>query len=1602
VSTVPFQKLWEKVVGTAQLEKHDPGLTYRPAVAADDAALPTLMGDAASPTALAAAVASSETLPVGATALPAVSPGASPPGATATPTTLPGVAAALARSSAAPYLRLEELGRGGMGVVYRARQVSLSREVALKQLLPEARTPQSQRSFISEALVAGLFDHPNIVTVHDLGVNADGEIYLSMKLVDGISWDHLLHPRTAEQRDKVAAMGLPEHLGLLLAVCNAIAFAHSKGFCHNDLKPENVMVGDYGEVLVMDWGLAVDFRDHTRAEEGSLRSALELAAEGGDGTARPLHRTAITQPCGTPSYMPPELAAGHGHRIGPWTDIYLLGAILFELLTGQPPHKRPGGLLAALESALESLPPVFPDSVPAELAEICTRAMARIPEERFASVLELRDALRRYLKHRESTLIADRAVTTLSGCERSLETLSTRAAEDPASESERLALYAGFAEAVAGFQQALLLWDGNQRAHLGLHQARHAYAETALQSGDLGLAEAQALGLDADQPATRELQARIEAAHEERARLREEAVRAQRAELEQREATLRALATARQNLSQVFLEKADRNLERNELLFAQLHLAQALSLDERPDTRRRLLLCRQQGAELCWTGPSQPGAQGLAFSPDGRWLATVSDDDTVRLWEVQSGREVMSFAGHEDCVMAVAFAPEGPLVASGADDRTVRLWSTARGPEGKAGTRVLYGHEAAVRAVAFRPLAAGAGDGHGDGLWLASADRRAIWLWNASTGEVRYVVSVPGVEVQSIAWLADGSGLVSAGSDGLCRVWDVARGQVAAILSGARSALVQVAVAPRRAGEEVTPGTIAAVSTQGTVLLWDLPSPWPPPPTASVANVQGRPLDAGAVPVRRVAHDPRGPRLAMALAGGAVEVRELGGGDGRPVLAATVPGGDEVRELAFAPDGHWLAVATQGRSFGLIPTPGPALAPTRAPVEPAALAEPQVRFTTGHGEALGVLCVSPDGRWLASAGLEPAVWLWDTGSGRPRTRLDAHTRPVRALSISPSGQRLASAGDDGKLVLWSVPDGKKETELRSGGPRLRACAFAGEATLLCYDALGRLERLPTGGGAPLWSIRAPDGSARALALSPDGTQVALAASDCTVRIHDVQSGRELRVIEGHQEWVRGLVFSPDGRRLYTTAVDHAVRIVDLDPADLDPAVESDAAGSGSDNGDAAPELRVLWQHGHDLRGLSLSPDGRRMAVGSANRTVHVIDTEAGRELCMLWGHERGVRALAFDKGGERLYSGGDDRAIKAWRVHASRELFTLRAHEASVRNVVFSPDGKSLASSSGDNTIRLFSTITGAEQQTLRGHTRSVYGLSFTPDGEQVISASFDESMRIWDLAKARVVATFGGKNGGIRSLGLHPRGDLLALGCGDWRVRVVELPSGNERWVLEGHRTQVTCAAFTPDGSTLVTAGRDGTLRRWSMITGEAAGVVGAHDEPIYDAAISPDGLRVASASADGTVALWELSSWTRLATLRDHRGGVAGVAFDRSGQRLASGGDDLLVRVWDLARGQVMLRLAGHDGSVRKVAFSPDGERLASGAGDGTVRLWDLRHTAGDAAQPGSAAPELSGDEPATDVLARLQETTGYRVSGLELLPVPQNHLRPTPDRG
>ena len=350
----------------------------------------------------------------------------------------------------------ETLGEGGMGIVHLGHQVTLDRHVAVKTLRKEHLNDDNIESLLGEAWLAGSLEHPNVVPIYDLGLDPYGAPLLVMKKIEGDTWSTLLANPETMKRHASSVDPLEFNLRVLIQVCNAVHFAHSRDVVHRDLKPDNVMIGHFGEVYVLDWGVAMR-----------------------PGPAKHV--------AGTLVYMAPEMLGG-GAAISARTDVYLLGAVLFEVLTGKAPHDGPN--MAAMVGSVILSTPSIPSDVPEELATLVRACMSREAADRPESALDVRRAVELFLEHRGAIALAAQAEQKLEELERLLA----------AKEIEIDRAYNVFGECRFGFRQALRAWKDAEVAKTGMTRAVSAMVRFEAEKGDARAAQLLLGELDEKNP----------------------------------------------------------------------------------------------------------------------------------------------------------------------------------------------------------------------------------------------------------------------------------------------------------------------------------------------------------------------------------------------------------------------------------------------------------------------------------------------------------------------------------------------------------------------------------------------------------------------------------------------------------------------------------------------------------------------------------------------------------------------------------------------------------------------------------------------------------------------------------------------------------------------------------------------------------------------------------------------------------------------------------------------------------------------------------------------------------------------------------------------
>ena len=482
-------------------------------------------------------------------------------------------------------------------------------------------------------------------------------------------------------------------------------------------------------------------------------------------------------------------------------------------------------------------------------------------------------------------------------------------------------------------------------------------------------------------------------------------------------------------------------------------------------------------------------------------------------------------------------------------------------------------------------------------------------------------------------------------------------------------------------------------------------------------------------------------------------------------------------------------------------------------------------------------------------------------------------------------------------------------------------------------------------------------------FSPNGKQLAAASNDNTARLWDANTGKQLYILKGHNKHVRSVVFSPDGKRVATASHDKTARLWDANTGkqlytlkgheDWVHSVEFSSDGkllatASNDNtarlwdANTGKQLHTLKADENVLWSAEYSPDGKLLATISSDDTVRLWDANTRKQLHTLKGHDSQVDSVEFSPDGKLLATTSQDSTVRLWNANTGKQLHTLKGYNSYVWSVEFSPDGKLLATASRDKTARLWDVNTGDPLHTIQGHESQVYSVKFSPDGKLLVTASGDGTARLWDANTGKLLHTLNGHDSWVDSVEFSPDGKLLATTSDDNTARLWDANTGKLLHILKGHKRKVSSVEFSPDGKLLATASWDGTARLWDANTGKQLHTLKGHKGQVYSVEFSPDGKLLATPSNDETARLWDVNTGKQLHTLNRHKGLVWSVEFSPDGKRVATASWDDTARLWDANTGKQLNTLNGHESQVGSVQFSPDGKLLATASDDNTARLW------------------------------------------------------------
>ena len=926
------------------------------------------------------------------------------------------------------------------------------------------------------------------------------------------------------------------------------------------------------------------------------------------------------------------------------------------------------------------------------------------------------------------------------------------------------------------------------------------------------------------------------------------------------------------------------------------------------------------------------GIATLLFSPDGKSLASSEWwDDTIKLWDVATSTNTDTLEGSG----LLAFSRDGRTLASGSLEMGIKLWEVATGTERLA----VPMHDPWITALTISP--------DGSKLAVGSPDG-GIKLWDTASGQHLNTLDSG---VVALAWSADGRTLVSGSSSGEVELWDMAGGTKLAALGGHTERVHFVAFRPD--GSSLVSASNSYMSSfagssrflrgasDETIKLWNV-SEWMGlrPQTLEIVSGDGQqgqpgedlaepfvvevkdqnedPLPNVEVTFRVVAHDGR--------LGGRFTVEKV----------TTDADGQASSRLTLGPDPGRNRV--EAEAGGLTVTLGSVGLGTPMPVmdgDPQTWHLPHgavARLGKGafHMEGDQAVAFTPDGRCLAVGSLT-GIWLHDAATARAATLLPL-AEEVHSLAFSSDGSLLVSVSsrrDEGAIAgtirLWDLATGRSlGTFLEGYVSPMRSVALSPDGTLLAAGVGDEVRLWDVATRTSTGILEGHEGRVQSVAFSPDGTRLAAAAEDRTIRLWEVSSGRIATTVEGHGGAVRSVAFAPDGASLASGADDRTVRLWDV------------------------PEgrsLAILTGHKGAVLSVSFSPDGASLVSGSEDETVRLWDVAEQAATVTLEGHASWVRTVAFSPDGRAVASAGTwDGKVNLWDL-ASGSAAVLDDYTGRAQAVSFSPDGTVLASGLGSGLIELWDVLTATRRALLAGHGDRVWAVAFSPDGRMLASGSEDRTVRLWDLETGTGRGVLEGHTGRVASVAFSPDGTTLASGSYDGSIKLWDAATGGHLANLEGHGDRVTSVIFSSDGGTLASGSFDQTVQLWELETRTSTATLEGHAGRVRSVSLSPDGKTLASGSDDWTIKLWDVTTGESTATLEGHEDVVSSVAFTPDGASLVSGSWDNTVKLWDAATEGAAATLEGHRSGINSISASSDGMTFASAAGDGLVFLWDLQ---------------------------------------------------------
>ncbi len=1435
------------------------------------------------------------------------------------------------------YELREQVGAGGFGAVYLAYQAAVDREVAIKIIRPKfANHPDFIRRFEAEAHLIARLEHPHIVPLYDYWREPDGA-YLIMRWLRGGSLRGSLVN---------GAWSVEAAAWLLDQLAAALTIAHRSGVVHQDVKPSNILLDENGNAYLTDFGIAKDLV----SGRGPVGENVSF---------------------GSPAYMAPETILREA--VSPQTDIYSLGVVLYEMLTGRVPFVGADTTAVMRRHVNDPIPPLqfARPELSNELNIVIRRATAKTPQARYPDVFSMAADFRRVAQLDRLGAGAQPAPAfprgdggdgQLSPDERT-STLPLTLHLEPENPYKGLRPF-DEADAADFFGREELITTLVEHLSGTEMLSRFLAVVGPSGSGKSSLVNAGLLPAirDGYVPGSgRWYLARMLPGADPLGELESALLRVAADPVENLDARLRADSMGLHEVLNDLLPDEETHL----LLYVdQFEEVFTQTTDER---------ARAHFLDLLYTAISARGSHFHliitlradfydrpflypGFGDLVRWCTEIvmplTSPDLVRA--IVRPAERVGMVVEEDLVAAiVAEVNEQPgalpllqyaltelFERKESGQLTLKTYRETGGVLGALARRAeeLYNSldvtgQTAVRQLFLRLI--GLEDG------VSDTRRRAHWA------EVKDLHRGGGAAMQALVDLYGRYRLLTFDRDPQTREPTVEVAHEALIREWRRlriwldqtredlivqRRLTEAMADWRNAGRDPSYLARGARLTQFEALVERQSLAFNEDErayvAASVALRRRSTLVSRLIGVSLVLFSV----LALTLAVVAYDGQRRAESEARISRSRelAVTGLTNVKDTDLA-----LLLSLEAlRSADTYEARNSLLS--------ALQAYPYVeRYLTGSVESVRAVAYSPDGRLVASAGRSTAIRVWDPASGAMVRRVESgHVDWINSLAFSPDGRFLASASADDTIQLWAVGgEAVLESVARLEGHTddVWAVAFSPDGSLLASAGAD--------GRVLLWStetrqrVAALDGHTDvvySLAFSPDGAVLASGGADEQIILWNVSTHELLgEPLIGHQNWVLSLAFSPDGHYLASGDADNLVVIWDMQDPATPPGVFSGHTG---------------W-----VRDLSFSPNGTRLASASADGTLWLWDVVGKRPLAHLEGHQGAVWSLEFSPDGQTIASGGEDRLVILWDAGLNPGVGSIFDRPGTANTLAISPDGALLAAggqdTGGSDVVQFWDVGSRSLLQTIQGEGGPVSDVAFSADGRLVATANANGSVLVWRVTRGEALGeplqTLREHRSVVLSVAFSPDGRWLASGAQDGRIVIWNTVTWSAiSEPLEGHSDAIFSLAFSPDSRYLASGSRDTTVLIWDISQRRPHGrPLASHRDAVLSVAFGPDGDLLASAGRDGTVILWQWATGQKEADLIGHTDWINGLSFSPDGTLLVSASEDDSLIVWDVAAERpVGLPFLGHAGGARDVVFTPDGRRVISGGLEPALVEWRM----------------------------------------------------------